>query len=348
MLTINYVNLIQTSLLTVALLGVVLLWQEKAYRYICALFVLVIIASVFNLLEELGITRHIYLVTPVFILGFGPAIYLAVRQLIGQAVTPWHWLHFVPMLLALPFTGYTDAVILLGTIWRVVYAGLTLYMLYGFSNTVFNWRSDAYELSFKWLSVAVLVMTVVSVLNLLRLNLQVELGHELNVFGQGISTLVSLVFFVFLIQQLVHKKSAILDLLSTNLMQAETANDPTEAEAGDPAYAKVYQHLLDQFDLHQWFTTPRLTLQQLSELTGLQTRDVSRAINLHAGCNFNDFINKWRLDYVTQRMQQEPDTSLLTLATDAGFNAKTTFNAVFRKHHGMTPSVYRSQLNSSH
>ena len=62
MLTINYVNLIQVSLLTVALLGVVVLWQEKAYRYICALLVLVIIASVFNLLEELGITRHIHLV----------------------------------------------------------------------------------------------------------------------------------------------------------------------------------------------------------------------------------------------------------------------------------------------
>ena len=152
----------------------------------------------------------------------------------------------------------------------------------------------------------------------------------------------------FLIQQLVQKKSDILDLMSTQLNQGHVAKTPTTDETDDPVYAEVYRHLLEQFNNHQWFTTPRLTLQQLSGLTGLGTRDLSRAINLHAGCNFNDFINQWRLDYVTNRMQQEPETSLLTLATDAGFDAKTTFNAVFRKHHGMTPSVYRSQLNADH
>ena len=37
------------------------------------------------------------------------------------------------------------------------------------------------------------------------------------------------------------------------------------------------------------------------------------------------------------------DWTILAIGMEAGFNAKSSFNAAFRRHTGMTPSQYRRQ-----
>jgi len=74
--------------------------------------------------------------------------------------------------------------------------------------------------------------------------------------------------------------------------------------------------------------------------------NLSEVINGHLNQNFFDFVNSYRVEKVKQDLE-DPDKlhfTLLALAMDAGFNSKSSFNSIFKKHTGLAPSVYREQV----
>ena len=83
---LNFVNLIQAGMVTAGTLGGLLLWQTKTkkFRGISALLLCIALAACINILEESGLTRGIYLISPVFIMLFGPLTYLAAKLLINK------------------------------------------------------------------------------------------------------------------------------------------------------------------------------------------------------------------------------------------------------------------------
>jgi AraC-like DNA-binding protein len=91
------------------------------------------------------------------------------------------------------------------------------------------------------------------------------------------------------------------------------------------------------------FLNPRLTLDEFSEHAQLPPRMVSAVINRCLNQNFQEFVNRYRVDEAKQILS-EPDHGLLPIldvAIMAGFNSKTTFNRFFNKFSGFTPSQYR-------
>lgn len=350
MLTISFVNFLQIALLTLTLFGIVLLITYHQYRQICMLLALVAIASIFNLLEELNITRNLYLVTPVFVIGFGPAIYLAINGLLGDKLK-WSCLwHFMPMLIALPFTHYPELVIAIGTLWRIIYAFLSLNRLFNFHKFIVQQRSDAQELSLNWLVWSLAIMTFVSTLNLIRLNLQPIISYTENLVGQGVSTAVSLLFFMLFIRQLIHQKDAFLSLITERTVEVKTdsstqvhiANSAETSQVDHEHFNQIFEFISKEIVSKGWYKVPRLTLSHLSELSGLQSRDISRAINIVSEKNFNDYINQLRLEEVIRHIEKSPTEALLNLAIEAGFNSKSAFNQAFKRHYSMTPMEFRN------
>ena len=74
--------------------------------------------------------------------------------------------------------------------------------------------------------------------------------------------------------------------------------------------------------------------------------ELSEAINSGVGKNFNDFVNSYRVKEVEQMLQdgKQEQLSLLGIALECGFNSKATFNRVFKKMTGQSPSQYVSSL----
>jgi AraC-like DNA-binding protein len=91
----------------------------------------------------------------------------------------------------------------------------------------------------------------------------------------------------------------------------------------------------------------QITIRQLAEQLQAPARAVSELINEAHRCNFSEFINKARIAEAQRLMQssQWNDQSLLDIAIAAGFNSKTSFNTMFRRYTGLTPSDYRRQLD---
>ena len=62
--------------------------------------------------------------------------------------------------------------------------------------------------------------------------------------------------------------------------------------------------------------------------------------------NFFDYVNHFRVEKVKKDVSnvKKGHLKLLSIAMDAGFNSKSLFNAIFKKHTGMTPSEYREKV----
>ncbi len=87
-----------------------------------------------------------------------------------------------------------------------------------------------------------------------------------------------------------------------------------------------------------------LTLATLAEQVGVSVHHLSETLNQTGGKNFNLFINEYRVAEVCQQLEQKSERKLIDVALDAGFSSKSSFNAIFKKLTGQTPSLYRRQL----
>ncbi|WP_193747494.1 helix-turn-helix transcriptional regulator [Cellvibrio sp. OA-2007] len=306
------------------------------------LLALIGIAAITNVLEDLRISGELHLISPIFVLGYGPALYFAVRRLIGGTAGYQAVWHFLPMLLVIPFTAHTQLIIAVGTVWRIAYALLTLKLIIDFNQQLTKQRSDAAEVSLAWLAWLIGVSTLFSALDLLRLNFQIELGAQLNTIGYAASSFIFLIVCLLLILILNNRRASLETVTGTTTTESSGIN--TEAKKGEESAAD-YQSLFAILDkeilAQQWYCQQRLTLNQLSDLSGMATRDISRSINLVAGMSFNDYINQHRIEKVKNALSAHNNINLTDLAFAAGFSSKATFNQSFKKATGMTPSEFR-------
>lgn len=126
-------------------------------------------------------------------------------------------------------------------------------------------------------------------------------------------------------------------LLSTS--DAASAAPAASAEVQDPAQLAT----LHQFILHsQIYQQPNLTIQQLADTIGMPSRQISQLINQGFSRNFSDFINGYRVRAAAEALlAKTPPDNMLTLLHQVGFNSKSTFNLMFKREFGCTPSQYR-------
>src|SRR5690606_17794372 len=105
-----------------------------------------------------------------------------------------------------------------------------------------------------------------------------------------------------------------------------TANKENKESKENNESAEDYQSLFAILDkelrAQNWYCLPRLTLSQLSDLSGMSTRDISRCINLVAGVSFNDYVNQLRIERIKHALQTENNSNLTDLAFAVGFNSK--------------------------
>lgn len=104
--------------------------------------------------------------------------------------------------------------------------------------------------------------------------------------------------------------------------------------------------LLALMETEKLYLQGDLTLQMLAERMSVLPNHLSQVINDRTGQNFFDFVNSYRIK-TAQRLLSGPEGELLTISAigfEAGFNSKSSFNSAFKKHTGLTPSQYKSQL----
>ena len=109
---------------------------------------------------------------------------------------------------------------------------------------------------------------------------------------------------------------------------------------------KILERLLHHMEEDEPYLDGRVSLAQVADGLGVSANHLSQVINENLGRNFYEFMNGYRVERVKRRLADpaERDTSILSIAYDCGFNSKSSFNEVFKKSTGRTPSQFRKQL----
>jgi AraC-like DNA-binding protein len=94
---------------------------------------------------------------------------------------------------------------------------------------------------------------------------------------------------------------------------------------------------------NKWFLESRFSLRELTKRMASNEAYVSKSINQGLDKTFNELINQLRVEYA-QALIHSTQEPILNIALDSGFNSKATFNRVFRKQCGMTPSQFKQSL----
>ncbi len=105
---------------------------------------------------------------------------------------------------------------------------------------------------------------------------------------------------------------------------------------------KYRESLLDLMVNKKPYLNDNLSLRSLADQLDLTPNQLSLVLNEGIGHNFNNFINKYRVEEF-KRVAKKPDHSHLTLigmAFKCGFKSKTVFNTYFKLYTGTTPSEF--------
>lgn len=131
--------------------------------------------------------------------------------------------------------------------------------------------------------------------------------------------------------------------------ESESVKDRQEQEnQKDKIKPELIEQVSRYMEQEKPYLTSALTLEKLAVQLKIQPRLLSNVINRHFDCNFFEFINSYRVEEAKRMLADtnHSNKTMLDIMLDVGFNSKTTFNSLFKKKAGMTPSEYRKTVQS--
>jgi AraC-like DNA-binding protein len=239
--------------------------------------------------------------------------------------------------------AYMNYVTIFRDLFRFALGVMCLVELRRFSRHLQHNYSDIEKLELNWLRLLVIGFLAIrgwSVLVVFLVMLAVIFGVETNFEIMGLTgnyttfVLVSLLIFY----SLGHAHLA--EGLESHSAEADARADETTREKFKPEQIQALTQLMEE---EKPYLQPALTLEKLAAQLQVPARSLSSMINRQFSCNFFEFINAYRINEA-KRLLSAPESAqktMLDIMYEVGFNSKATFNTLFKKKVGMTPSEYR-------
>ena len=336
--SLRIVNIIQLLLVFVSTFGAILLWANERFRGLILLLVIQAMLMIFNFSEETGLFNQNHLITPSFFFCTGPVFFLFVKHL---TYTSHVWdsrqmVHFIPAIISIPFTEYTQIVLALGTFSLIIYALFSYQMIGRYHKAAAALSSDDHAAKLSWIRGFMFVFGILMLEDTIRVNMQMYLEFAIRNSWYLFHQIAVLLAFSVLIYLAV-KQNVLFDDLHTYediVLEEETTYDKD-------LFIEIDKLINEQ----ELFRKGRLSLIDVSEASGLSIKDVSSAINNGSTMNFSEYINKKRVEYFVNNASSE--SSILDLALESGFNSKSSFNTLFKTYRNQTPTQYINSIQKS-
>jgi len=289
-------------------------------------------------------------------LAYGPLIYLYVARITADRMPARWWLHLIPAAIQLAYylvifvqplafkNAFNDAI----HVPRIdpIESLLTFVSLGGYLaaammryRTYKNWLNDATsdpgEHSLAWIRTFLIIFSLATALNIV-FEIVSRFIRPLNYYDE---------FWLYLWFAVLIYYLGLEGWRNANrtypqpISHVPVAAPPKVAFAWDVA-ARDWIETLRRVG---YWRDPELTLTTLAAAMNLSPAHISRLVNEGLGQNFNETINRLRVEAVQRRLEDLADTrTILELALEAGFSSKASFNRSFKAYAGKTPTDVRA------
>ncbi|MBU0912042.1 MAG: AraC family transcriptional regulator [Gammaproteobacteria bacterium] len=107
-------------------------------------------------------------------------------------------------------------------------------------------------------------------------------------------------------------------------------------ELADSIVKKLHQAMQQD----RLFLDASLSLPKLAKHISTSAYYISQTLNETIGVNFFDYVNRYRINAAKEQLRNTNNT-VLDIAMNVGFNAKSSFYTAFKKETQVTPNQYR-------
>lgn len=110
----------------------------------------------------------------------------------------------------------------------------------------------------------------------------------------------------------------------------------------EPAPSSLMEKIDEAMTVDNLFLQSDLSLISLCERVGTNRTYASRAIKDAKGCNFSDYVNRFRLDYALEIMKKTPKDKIIVqnIAVQCGCGSIQTFYRYFKLFYNETPTQW--------
>lgn len=248
--------------------------------------------------------------------------------------------------------------------YALTYMLLTLVRLHRHARASFDFLSNIERIHFRWLNnltlLTIIILLVFTTENLLLLD-NVALSQDFNLT----SLIVAIFVYAINYQCLLHPEILVIPEGETRgvdesaMVSGESVQSAGEEAAGSepPKYSKsglsderaeeIRRALVAAMEGKAYYRDPDLTLNDLAVALDVSPHNLSEVINTRLERNFFDFVNGYRIEQVKKDIldPSKQHLKMLAVAFENGFRSKSSFNLIFKKHVGMTPSEFKSLNN---
>ncbi len=245
----------------------------------------------------------------------------------------------------------------------VVYSILGLKMLSKYERKIKDYQSNIDKMILKFQYIGISLSLFAWIIGIIGIHLEffhVEINLDLFIF-----VYLTLVLFIYVISYSALKSPEIYKLDESQIKVMFRKNqdnkpwgndkpiavktivetsDKVDQFSDDPIAEEINNKLLDFIDTEKPYLNPELSLQELADNVEVKRHHLSNVINQKHNKNFYEFINQYRIEEVKALMVDPKNRNykLMSLAYDAGFNSKASFNRIFKQMTNMTPSQFIS------
>jgi AraC-like DNA-binding protein len=226
----------------------------------------------------------------------------------------------------------------------VIYLAFTVQIFYQYRQKIIQYYSNIFQLELNWLRNFLTIYILLFVYEIIE-NLVGSTILEMSWTHRWWYHFLAAVAIIYIgVKGYFTDTSRLNDLEFNALIPSSTHPDSPQPTTD---YDKEKRIVLELFQSDKIYLNPDLSLKTLADTMGMAPGQLSEIINNGFQKNFNDFVNGYRVEEVKAQLKRgrQKELSLVGIAMDCGFNSKATFNRVFKKLTGYSPSAYLDSIS---